>query len=292
MGKAFFILGKMMKIIGKDDSKKKFNEIFKALDELLLNNIELQKLAPDYIVLGGDGSLNYFLNNELDSSTESSSTVLYIPDGTANDFAKSLGLSLENIDKLDAAYISDIFLSQKKITCPIMSCNDHLFINTVTMGAPAKVTDSGKNNLKEVLGQWSYYLSAIEEVFEHEILEFTIRDTKENKEMKFKGPGIIVGQGLYAGGGVKVTDVMNPLFGENFFVTVATDVNISGTIKSVIKMQLDRLDNKDDITSFSFTNKVEFYFDREVMIKIDGEPFEYKNISFAKTKKKLDFLIF
>ncbi len=282
----------MMKIIGKDDSKNKFKETLEALDELFLNNTQLQKAAPDYIVLGGDGSLNYFLNNELDSSIESDCSVLYIPDGTANDFAKSLGLSLENIDKLDAAYISDIFLSQKKIKCPVMRCNDHLFINAVTMGAPAKVTDSGKNNLKEVLGQWSYYLSAIEEVFEHEILEFTILDTKENKEMKFKGPGIIVGQGLYAGGGVKVTDIMNPLFGENFFATVATDVNISETIKSVIKMQLDRLNNEDDVTSFSFNNEIEFKFDRKVTIKIDGEPFEYKNISFDKTKRRIDFLIF
>lgn len=279
-----------MEIIGKDDSKEKFKSVLDSIQKRIEKDASLKEITPDYLVIGGDGSLNYFLN-EVYSKNKENNKVLYIPDGTANDFAKSLKLDMELVDELDADKLTDFFLSKKYISCPVMKCNEHLFINVVTMGAPAQVTESGDDNpVKKLLGQWSYYLSAVEKVFEKNILELTLNVGKEKKQ--YQGLGLIVGQGLYAGGGAKVTDAASAMFGEHFYASISTDDNISMSLKSVLKMQKEKLTEEDNIDSYLFNERIDIEFNQSVPIKVDGEPYEYNDISFEKTEDSINFLIY
>ncbi len=288
---------KSMIVVGKEESKKNFNSLIRGFEEKLAKDSSLKEVAPDYFVVGGDGSLNYFLNNYLnDESNIDEARVFYLPDGTANDFSRSLGLDSSKIQNLEVEDLCDIFFSEKTLECPVMTCNDQLFINTVTIGAPAKVTDSGRSNLKEKLGQWSYYISAIESFFEHQTHHYKVisdsEKSEEASEESIVGPGLIVGQGLYAGGGVKVTDNLGPLFGPYYYATIAKSKNISEIIKSIIKMQIGRLSKEDCVDSLKFNERLKLKFNSMVTVKIDGEPFEYETIYFDKTKKKVSFFIY
>ena len=281
-----------VEILAKDDSKENYKFLFDHFKHRVESDSKLSELAPDYIVIGGDGSLSYFLN-QVFKNNPSKNKVLYIPDGTANDFARSLNLSIDLLENLDSDKMADFIYSQKKIDCPVMKCNDLFFINVVTMGAPARVTESGNNKFKEMLGQFSYYLSALEEIFEKHELEMKLSfGGPDRKTMNFNGLGVIVGQGLYAGGGVKVTDSIGAMFGKHFYCTISTDQNISSSLKSLLKMQSEKLNEEDNIKSCLFEEELKLSFDQKIPIKVDGEPFEYEEILFGKSKHHIQFLTY
>ena len=79
------------------------------------------------IVIGGDGSLNYLVNNvKLNKDHQ----VVYFPDGTANDFAKSLKLPVKKptLKKLDS-----ILKHAVSVSIPVMQCNVKKFINVADL---------------------------------------------------------------------------------------------------------------------------------------------------------------
>ena len=76
------------------------------------------------LVIGGDGTLNYFLNN---TKYLNKAKVLYIPRGTANDFAKSLYGQSKKLE-ITNEHILDIFNNALMVDVPVMQCNDQKFI--------------------------------------------------------------------------------------------------------------------------------------------------------------------
>ena len=277
-----------MEVVVRPSSEDKYTFFIEKLRDLISSDGEAKNYAPDYLVIGGDGTLNYFLNSIFDKDE---ADVLYIPGGTANDFSKSLGI--ERPDKLLDTSISGIrslLLSSRFVSCPVMKCNETYFVNVVTIGAPAEVTESGTGLLKKVLGQWSYYLSALEKLTESKSLRTKAVSTHLNEDLY--GAGHIVGQGLFAGGGVRVTDKVNPMFGEFFYATLASGEKISEALKSVIKMQTGELEEVDTARSYLLKNELHLSFDREVTLKVDGELEKASEIKFSKTNKKVKFLVF
>ena len=160
------------------------------------------------LILGGDGTLNYFVNHYPFNETNNIVNVLYFPVGTANDFARSLKLipTLPDFEK----FVS-IMENSATVEIPLMRCNDQYFINVASVGLPAKVTNSGEDWAKRILGRFNYYLESFEQLISKDGYNIKIQD-KISADLTLQSQGFIVSQGMYAGGRVKVTTSFNPHF--------------------------------------------------------------------------------
>ena len=275
----------------------------KDSEEVLLNSIEdkLDNKLVDFLdydgegefivlVIGGDGTLNYFLNN---TKYLNRAKVLYIPRGTANDFAKSLyGQSMKL--ELTNEHIVDIINYAPFVEVPVMQCNDQKFVNVATAGAPAMVTDSGNSLIKEYGGRLSYFISAIEKVMTSYL--YDIKVCHEDTCKDYKCYGFFVSQGLYAGGGVRTSLSQVPMFGKDFSLTFKEDDSVLGSISSVIKIQnmnsREELLKDESEINFSMHEKVIISSSKSIDVKLDGEEYKSKELEFSKTKDQIKFYIF
>ena len=109
---------------------------------------------------GGDGTLN-----EIVSAVAGYSTVKppigYIPSGSTNDFARSLGIPS---DKIRAACN---IINGESFPCDIGIANDHKYFNYVAaFGAFTEVSYQTPQELKNALGKTAYFVEALKHIAE------------------------------------------------------------------------------------------------------------------------------
>ncbi len=238
------------------------------------------------ILLGGDGSLNHLVNHLGDKNNLN---ILYIPTGTANDFAKSLKRQ-EFVPTVKL--VEEVIENSPRLEIPLMKCNDKYFINVATGGAPALVTSDGENLLKKLTGKFEYYLKGLEQVLSPEVFEVDIYQENENILKAQTLYGIAIAQGLYAGGGAKVTPNTTPLFKDHFSFTAVKADHMTQALSDLIEIQKnDQQDLSDNTLTFS-AQKVVLKSQKEIPFKLDGEPYSQKEFTFEKSTKKLHFFHF
>lgn len=264
--------------IQKDKHAEFIRDLHKNFD---LVSCDSQSDAP-IILLGGDGSLNFLLNQ----TTASKQKIIYFPTGTANDFARSLKLptTLPHISKVESIIRQDL-----RISIPVMSCNDRKFINVASVGAPARVTQSGSDMLKKVMGKISYYIAGIEELFNPNGFELTYQ-IDNSAEATITSRGFLVSQGLYAGGGVKVSTSYTPNFGEFFNFVTLDSIDLTTSLSSILELQKEICEpSPETISSFGRTLKITS--SEQIPAKLDGEEFEAKEFTFKKESRFIDFYL-
>lgn len=119
----------------------------------------IETMSDDYdviVVSGGDGTVNIVLNALLKRSL--SIPIGIIPSGTANDFAKFLGLS-SDIEKN-----CKIIMESKPKKIDVGMVNEQFFINVCGSGLLANVSQHVDNDFKNTFGTLAYYIKAIEEI--------------------------------------------------------------------------------------------------------------------------------
>ena len=107
--------------------------------------------------IGGDGTLNHVVNALLCFGTEERSEIpiLYLPSGTTNDYAKTLGLT-GDIDKLITS------VSTGRVFRPdVGAFSDKLFNYVAAFGAFTNVSYETPQDQKNFLGYFAYVLNAI-----------------------------------------------------------------------------------------------------------------------------------
>lgn len=271
-----------------DEKSKEYPKLFEYIkEELNARDIDQFTSTEDtnIILLGGDGSINYLIN-KIDDFTKSN--ILYLTCGTANDFSKSLKLS-KSLPEPDQ--LLDILSNASTIKVPIMKCNEMRFINVVTAGALAEVTNSGSDMLKKVSGKISYYLSSVEKVFNLDPFNFTVK-FNDKVEKEFDTYGFIISQGLYAGGGVKCNTSIVPNFKENFEFLTINDLNLGECFTSILSLQDSNLIYKNDDKKVWYkknSETVEISSDTTIPLKLDGEEYESKKCVFQKDNMTINF---
>lgn len=108
------------------------------------------------VVSGGDGTLNEVIDGLLSSGLKT--PVGYIPAGSTNDFANSVGLP-KNIHECVERIISG-----KAAPVDIGSFNGRYFSYVASFGAFTSVTYSVPQNLKNIFGHAAYVMSGINEI--------------------------------------------------------------------------------------------------------------------------------
>ncbi len=150
------------------------------------------------IAAGGDGTINSVLNGLHGVGLERSCALGILPYGTANDFASSLGIPIN--DPVAALVLA---LEVEPTSIDAGRVGDQLFLNVASGGYAARVTTDTPAELKNVFGGLAYLLTGMANV-----AGLVARDTR------FRGPGFawegeafgfFVGNGRQAGGGFQVT---------------------------------------------------------------------------------------
>ena len=122
--------------------------------------IEAAKIAAErnfdlIVAAGGDGTINEVINGiaNLDHRPQ----IAVIPVGTTNDFARAIGIPLNNV--LQAV---EVILNGEAKKIDIGKVNDHYFINIAGGGRLTELTYEVQSKLKTVVGQLAYYLKGME----------------------------------------------------------------------------------------------------------------------------------
>ncbi len=237
-----------------------------------------------FVIIGGDGSLNYFINKFNFNFTPK---VIYIPMGTANDFAKSI---FGSMPQLDALRVDRILKRNTSIEVPIMKLNDRYFINVATCGAPAEITEDSDSGMKKTIGQLSYYLSGLKKLFSDNVIKVSVELDGETKDINTCG--FVVSQGLYAGGGIRVNPSYTSSFGEDFSFLSCNDGNMFSSIQAISELTFnDEIDARDEI-EVHYLTELKVKSDKNISVKLDGEWYESSTLEFSKSNKKVSFLIY
>src|SRR5688500_10813145 len=108
------------------------------------------KRAPMVIVGGGDGSLSSAVDHFLGTDT----VLACLPLGTANSFARTLGIPLD----LDGAI--DVIANGQPRKIDVGCINGDYFLNAAALGLAPKVAESVPHGLKRRLGRLGYLIWA------------------------------------------------------------------------------------------------------------------------------------
>lgn len=120
------------------------------------------KQAPKYDMIvcsGGDGTLDEVVTGMMGILPEKRRPVGYIPAGSTNDFAGSLGLP-KNM-KEAARYITE----GRPFACDIGEFNENYFVYIAAFGAFTDVSYQTKQEVKNVLGHLAYVLEGTKRLF-------------------------------------------------------------------------------------------------------------------------------
>lgn len=113
-----------------------------------------QKEHYDHIVCsGGDGTLNEVISSLMELETES--TLGYIPFGSTNDFARSIGIPTSFAEALETS------AKGKPFPIDVGKANDKYFVYVAAFGMFTDIPYTTSQKLKNVLGYLAYVLEGI-----------------------------------------------------------------------------------------------------------------------------------
>ena len=269
----------------KEQNQEFLSELNSNFDVATDLQKELWNKTEFLVLLGGDGSLNHLVNH-FNLEVISKKKIIYFPTGTGNDFAKSLHVepTLPSLRKLES-----IIQGEKVIEVPICKCNDKYFVNVMVAGAAALVTESGDTLLKKVMGKVTYFIGAIEQLLQTKSYKYSY--SVEGFEKSVESAGFLVSQGLFAGGGIRVSPSYSANFGETFdFVSLKSD-SVGEILSSTIELQKDEPNTDELELDFIKTQKVIIKGEQTIPTKLDGEVYEASEFTLEKSSKVLKFLL-
>ncbi len=233
----------------------------------LAKNAKLRKTSL-IVCCGGDGTLNEVITGIMQSG--SNIPLGYIPTGSTNDFASSIGIPLT--PKKAARNIVD----GKNTFIDIGIFNDRYFSYIASFGAFTSVSYTAPQSTKNVLGHTAYVLEGIKDLASiHPIkVKYKAFDVTKHGEYVFG----CVANTLSIGGMLKLgEDVVNMNDGlfEVLLVKVPkTPAELHKEIWGLINS-----DFSDDVFEFFKTDEIEFELSDGVNWSLDGE--------FAKGEEKI-----
>ncbi|CDM68127.1 lipid kinase [Clostridium bornimense] len=230
------------------------------LDNGLENAFEDINEGFEYVlVAGGDGTIdkavNYMKHNNIDIP------LAVLPVGTANDFAKLLGIprSVEKAcEQIVTSEVQEIDLGK---------VNDDYFINVASTGLFTDVSHKTDINLKNTMGKLAYYIKGVEEV--SNLRKIPIKITSEEMNIEEDMYLLLIFNGQTAGNfklayNAKINDGL-------LDVILVKAASIPQTLTLFIQiLREDHLDKGNNIIHFQ-TKSLEIFCDENLSTDIDGE---------------------
>lgn len=269
-----------LRILASDKQLEKHREFISEV-EMCYSIAPIEDESSPVLLLGGDGSINHLLQR---LSNEKTPEVIYFPTGTANDFARSLKIfpTVPHVAKIEA-----ILRQNQTLNVPVMNCNGQSFINVASLGAPARITNSGDDLIKQVMGKVSYYMGGLEEIINGESYQ-VIYQVDNNEARPLETRGFLIAQGLYAGGGAKVSSSYSPNFGRCFSFFTIKGNDLTSSVSALLDLQKDLPELGNNVINH-FCSKLTISCSSSIPAKLDGEEFQASEFVFTKEDRLVKF---
>lgn len=137
--------------------------------------VDIDESYKYILIAGGDGTVDSVVNSM--AKFKISLPIAVLPTGTANDFAKFIGMPQD----IQSACIQIIKSTPKSID--IGKINDEYFVNVASTGLFTDVSQKTDDNLKNTIGKLAYYVKGIEQLPNFRKLKIKV----ESKDMVFDG---------------------------------------------------------------------------------------------------------
>ena len=283
---------------GKEQIGTKLNEIIRTLagrdNELTvvptigyLDALERIKNLPDgydlVVCSGGDGTLDEVVTGMMQRPEEKRIPIGYIPAGTTNDFAKSLGIPR------NMAEAARNIMAGEKFACDIGSFNEDSFVYIASFGIFTEVSYSTKQEVKNVLGHMAYVLEGMKSLYN--IKSYKMKVTSE--EMEFEGDflfGMITNSKSVAGfKGLVKGDVQfdDGVYEVTFIKRPKNPLEIQEILAALVLEEL----NTEYMYSFR-TKKLTIESKEMVPWTLDGEfGGEHQQVFIKNNQKAIDIMI-
>ena len=247
--------------------------------------IKASKGLYDIIVCsGGDGTLNEVVSAVITYGDEKV-PIGYIPSGSTNDFAKSLGIPS---DKIRAAYN---VVSGESFSCDIGIINDRRYFNSVAaFGAFTDVAYETPQDLKNMFGHQAYVIEGAKRLLNLKAYKMKVTSSRLDIEDNFIY-GMVSNSSSVGG--------MKGLIGDNvdfqdgvFEVTLIREIRNALDFQQLINaFMTQRLESCDMIYSFK-TAEVKFTASREIPWTLDGEfGGDHEEVCVKNLKQAVDIMV-
>jgi YegS/Rv2252/BmrU family lipid kinase len=219
--------------------------------------------AGDYdlvVCSGGDGTLYEAVTGMMSRTMRV--PLGYIPAGSTNDFASSLGIPTDMIKAAETAVTGKIF------SCDIGQFNDDYFVYVAAFGLFTDVSYKTSQELKNVFGHAAYILEGVRSLMD--IPSYTIQVQYDNVRIQDEFIYGMISNSTSVGGfkGMAGDDV--ELDDGVFEVTLIKMPRNPIELNEIIAALINLVDDTDMIYSFK-TNEVHFLSKTEISWTRDGE---------------------
>lgn len=214
---------------------------------------------------GGDGTLDEVVNGMIKSSAQI--PIGYIPAGSTNDFAGSLGIPR---DMLTAASISAEGIDYP---CDIGAINDECFVYIAAFGLFTDVSYGTSQDIKNVLGHMAYILEGMKRISSIRSYRLKVSYLNEEKIKAVLEDEFIFGMvtnSISVGGFKRITGEYVELNDGEFEVTLIKKPSNPLDINIIIAAMLNRNINTEYMYCFK-TSKITFDAGEEISWTTDGE---------------------
>lgn len=233
-----------------------------------------QAAKYDMIVCsGGDGTLDEVITGMMEIPEEKRRPVGYIPAGSTNDFAGSLGLP-KNMTEA-----ARCITKRQPFACDIGEFNENYFVYIAAFGAFTDVSYQTKQEVKNVLGHLAYVLEGAKRLLNLKSYHMKIRTAEELIEDDFIYGMVTNSQSV---GGFKNITGKNVLLDDGVFeVTLIrmpkNPMELQEILTAILRQEMDNkliYSRKSDSIYFESAEKIPWTLDgefggehREVMVK-------------------------
>jgi lipid kinase YegS len=229
------------------------------------------------IAAGGDGTVHEVADTLVRSGAKVPLGV--VPLGTANDFAASAGIPLDDLES--ALRLALEPASARSVD--VLDVGDDIVVNLASAGPATRVTVETPDGLKRVLGGLSYAVSGISQIAALEAQEGTVRGPDFEWSGRFLA--LAVGNGRQAGGGILLCpDAVI----DDGLLDVRVVPEGDGAGRLLLDSLLHGRDAVLDEASFGHRGAwVEIETTETLHVNLDGEPVEGTSFRFEVRKGAL-----
>jgi len=218
----------------------------------------LVQQAQMVIVAGGDGSINHVLQ----SLVGTDKLLAVIPMGTANDFARNLGIPT------DPSQACELIVAGNIAALDVASVNGHYFVNVAHIGLGVSVTYELTEEIKKRWGIFSYLRAFISTL--KRLRSFRAKLNVDGRVKRHRLLHLSVGCGRFYGGGNVVDE---QCYANNGWLNI-TGLRKRNLFKLLISLPFIRFGRhrliKEAIVAKA--QRFEIYTPKAMEIHADGEP--------------------
>lgn len=209
---------------------------------------------------GGDGTLDEVVTGLIKSDTNT--PIGYIPAGSTNDFANSLGIPKEMVKAAEAA------VGKNPFPCDIGDFNSDTFVYVAAFGLFTEVSYKTSQQLKNIFGHVAYIMEGAKHL--HDILSYNMQVEYEGHVFQDEFIYGMVTNSVSVGGfkGMTGTDVN--LDDGVFEVTLIKKPHNPIELNEILACLTNMIDDSDLIYSFK-TNEVRITAREQIAWTLDGE---------------------